>query len=180
MNRVGRKIIKESAPELAQLLEASPTTPLDDPLPLAQGEISTVEDLLKRIPFFKGMSPEQLSEIARQGSSEEMVADQVIFREGDLGDRLYLLLEGKIAVRREKNGETVTLAELGAGEVFGELALIDAEERSATVVALEKGRLFTLKRKPFHQLLSKSPRMVAMLLVGLSAKIRKNARKVFA
>jgi CRP-like cAMP-binding protein len=103
----------------------------------------------------------------------------MVVREGDPGDTLYVILDGTVKVSHtDKQGHEVQLAILQAGDFFGELALIDGEPRSAGVTTLSASQFFLIGRHDFLTLVSKSPWMLANLLVGMSTKIRSSLEKV--
>ncbi|MGH7293416.1 MAG: cyclic nucleotide-binding domain-containing protein, partial [Polyangiaceae bacterium] len=90
------------------------------------------EEQLARVPFFNGLTPEALALIARATGEESHATGTKIFQYGDPGDKLFILLEGKVRISREIAGMgEEALAVLGPGEVFGEMSLIDEAPRSA-------------------------------------------------
>ncbi len=90
-------------------------------------------DLLRRCPLFDLLSPAELQVLAELAVPRRFEAGQVIFAEGEVGDSLYLLLEGEVEVTRHEGG--APLARLAPPAAFGEMALVDREHRSATVRA---------------------------------------------
>jgi CRP-like cAMP-binding protein len=74
---------------------------------------------------------------------------QILIRQGEVGDCMYVIQKGQVAVFREKNGHEVGLAVLGEGEIFGEMAVFEREVRSATVRALGEVRALTVDKKNF-------------------------------
>ncbi len=109
-----------------------------------------------------------------------MQAGAILFREGDPGDALYVVLSGAVSVHSlDDQGEEVELARFQPGAFFGELALIDAEPRSATGRVVEDSDLFRLDRAAFLGLLDRAHPMLKDLLAGLSAKIRNNNVQYF-
>ncbi|MEM7351552.1 MAG: MFS transporter [Acidobacteriota bacterium] len=172
MHRVAHRILRAEAPELVQLLEHRPGTALARNVVTPEHKVlTTVEDLLKEIPFFSNLSPEKLGDMVRIGTELEAAEGEVLFAEGDEGDTLYVLLEGAVRVY---SGEGIDLTTFGAGDYFGELALLDGQPRSASVQATEACKLFVIERREFLTLLSDSPLMLGDLLVNLSGKIRRH------
>ena len=172
MHRVARRIMTEEAPELVQLIENRPATALAEPVTTSDaGAVSTVEDLLKAIPFFSNLSPEKLRDLARIGVREHAAAETVLFAEGDPGETLYVILKGAVRVTA---GSGVELTRFKAGDYFGELALLDGRPRSASVETTEDSELLIVSRRDFLTLLSDSPRTLGDLLVNLSGKIRRH------
>jgi CRP-like cAMP-binding protein len=112
------------------------------------------EDLLARVPFFDGLSREALSLIAMVTAEETHATGTRIFQYGDPGDKLFVILEGKVRISREVSGlGEEALAVLGAGEVFGEMALLDESPRSADARAHERCRLLVIAKDNFDDLL---------------------------
>ena len=95
-----------------------------------------------------------------------------MFSEGDLPDRLYLILAGTVAIsKRQEERTNVALATLGKGNFFGEMALVEQSPRSATVSTLEPCEFFIDERDSFMALLSKSPRLVPAVLASMVTKL---------
>ena len=110
--------------------------------------------LLARINLFAGLSPVHLKRIEALGVVEEHAGGGLVFTEGSVGDKVYLILEGKIRISRTVPGlGEETLAILGAGDYFGEMALIDDFPRSADARVYEGARLFVIAKAELEQLL---------------------------
>jgi len=104
--------------------------------------------------LFRGLVPEALERIAAIASQEAFKANALIFKEGDVGDKLYLILEGKVRISRQLSGMgEEALAILGVGEAFGEMSLIDDTPRSADARAHEAVKLLVITREAFEDLL---------------------------
>ena len=108
-----------------------------------------VAALLREIPPLRELSPPELDQLQRGLVSEARGAGEVILREGDPGDAMYLLREGRCRVIRDGD----LLAELGPGDYFGELALIATGSRTASVVAANDVSLLRLPAELFHSVL---------------------------
>ncbi len=127
--------------------------------------------LVETMDLFDGLHPEVLMRIMAMGLTEAATKGTVIFQKGDAGKKMYVILEGKVKVIDDGK----VIAVLGKGEMFGEMALLSPEKRSATVVAEESSSFFTLTAPAFHQLFTK-PVAIRLLLniVGtLSERLRK-------
>lgn len=112
-----------------------------------------VEQLAK-IELFSGLKPEALELIAKVATEEVHSRGEKIFRHGDVGDKLFLILEGKVRISREVPGMgEEALAVLGPGQAFGEMALLDESARSADAVVHDRCRLLTLSKDGFDDLL---------------------------
>jgi len=109
---------------------------------------------LKGIQLFSGLKPQALELIARIAQEETHKKGTKIFRHGDPGDKLYLLLEGKVRISREVPGMgEEALAILGPGQMFGEMALLDESPRSADANVHENCRVLAVPRDGFDDLL---------------------------
>ena len=85
-------------------------------------------------------------------------ADEVVFREGDKGDRLYVIVNGNVRIVREQPGQTTTfIAEFGPGDCFGEMALVSDQPRNATARTASAVDVLTVDREAFHQLFAHLP-----------------------
>jgi len=95
--------------------------------------------LLQGLPAFATLSEEDLAAIADVTVPRSFRAGEAVFHEGDASDTCYVIRSGHVrAIREHTDGRTITLATLGPGDIFGELAIFDEEERSATVESLEE------------------------------------------
>lgn len=136
-----------------------------EPVP-ASARRRTPEELqaLAKIPLFQELEELELEEVARIAVKENFGPGDVIFREGDKGDKLFLILEGKVAIVKLTPGKgTQTLANLNAGDYFGEMALIDEAPRSAGAVAESAATLLVITKPELNTLLESSPAIAAKL-----------------
>jgi CRP/FNR family transcriptional regulator, cyclic AMP receptor protein len=123
-------------------------------LPSSPGLNEQRIEQLGAITLFRGLTPEALALIAHVAQEEEHAKNDVIFRHGDIGDRLYLILEGKVRISREVPGMgEEALAVLGPGNAFGEMSLLDDAPRSADARVHERCRLLTIAKDGFDDLL---------------------------
>ncbi len=126
-------------------------TAVPSPDPRAHDEL--VEQLTK-VPFFDGLTHEALQMIAGLAAEESHATGTRIFQYGDPGDKLFIILDGKVRISREVSGMgEEALAVLGPGEVFGEMALLDESPRSADARAHERCRLLVIQKEAFDDLL---------------------------
>lgn len=101
------------------------------------------------MPIFRGLTKATLLDVARKTGKETYPSGATVVREGDPGDALCIIVEGSVEVRT--GGRVV--AQMTAGDFFGEISLFDGEPRSATVVAVDDVVLLTLKSSDFEALL---------------------------
>ena len=109
---------------------------------------------LGQVDLFSGLKPQALELIAKVATEESHATGTKIFQHGDAGDKLYLILEGKVRISREVPGMgEEALAVLGPGQIFGEMALLDEAPRSADARVHERCRLLTVAKDAFDDLL---------------------------
>jgi CRP-like cAMP-binding protein len=126
------------------------------PLPAAptDEQLSEREAQLARVPFFDGLTREALAIIASTTTEESHATGTKIFQYGDIGDKLFIILEGKVRISRDLSGMgEEALAVLGPGEVFGEMSLVDEAPRSADARVHERCRLLVIPKEEFDDLL---------------------------
>ncbi len=112
-------------------------------------EVSMKGEILTRCPVFDGIAVSTLTALAERMTRETFAAGSRVIHEGDTGDRFYVIQQGSVRVSRDRTGETV--AELGAGDFFGEAALITGNPRNAHVDAVSDLTLFSLDAASFQQ-----------------------------
>jgi CRP-like cAMP-binding protein len=141
--------------------------------------------LLRGCPLFESLRPDQLAKIASLAAPRDAPAGGFLFREGDPGDAMYVLLEGKVRISKmvEGIGEEA-LAILEPGAFFGEMALIDDSPRSADARAHSACRLAELRRESLEELLFVDRDLAHDLLWAfcrtLSSRLRETNDKIKA
>jgi CRP-like cAMP-binding protein len=124
--------------------------------------------ILKGVQIFAETSEEILAEVAAALEEIELRAGEVVFQKGDTGDSMYVIVEGQVRVF---DGDR-TINMLGAREIFGELALLDPEPRSASCAATRDTRLFRLDAETFSQLMAGNIEIVRGVLHVLCERLR--------
>ena len=115
---------------------------------------SDTVELLKKVDLFAGLKPEGIALISKVATEETHAVGTKIFQHGDAGDKLYLILDGRVRISRDVPGMgEEALAVLGPGQVFGEMALLDEAPRSADARAHERCRLLVITKDAFEDLL---------------------------
>jgi CRP-like cAMP-binding protein len=125
-------------------------------------------------PLLQCLSEPDRHELLARCRRQRYSRNEVVFREGDIGDSVHLLAKGTVAVRvSTSRGDVATLDVMCSGEAFGEQALVGStSERSATVVALEHVETLRLGRDDFAGLVSKCPTTAQLLIALLDARLR--------
>ena len=134
-------------------------------------------EILGRLPLFENCSPRELSEIASIMIEAEKPAGSYLTREGQDGGLMFVIIEGGadvIAGNEAAAGSDGlrTIGHLAAGDVVGELSLIDGQVRSASVLASSDVRVLEIVSDDFYQLVQRSPSFVMSLLKALSLRVR--------
>jgi CRP-like cAMP-binding protein len=114
----------------------------------------SVVEALSKIHLFEGIAPTGLRRIAEIATEETHRLGQYIFREGESGNALYLIMEGKVRISREVSGMgEEALAVLGPGDAFGEMSLIDDFPRSADAKVHERCQVLVISKDALESLL---------------------------
>ncbi|MEM9193613.1 MAG: Crp/Fnr family transcriptional regulator [Myxococcota bacterium] len=95
----------------------------------------------------------------------------VLFRDGEQGSKMYVLRAGKVAIRKEVRGREKTLAVLGPGEFFGEMAILNKKPRTATAEVLEESRLLMLDAQTFEQMVVSNAEIAVRLIKRLARRL---------
>jgi CRP/FNR family transcriptional regulator len=135
-------------------------------------------DLLAGVPAFEELGPADLARVAEVAVPRSFARGQAVFREGDDSDTCYLVRTGHArAIREHPDGRQLTLATFGPGDIFGELAMFDAERRSATVEATDELETIALLGSDMRRLMRRHPEISVKLVIALGRRLRAaNAR----
>ena len=136
-----------------------------------------VSALLKNVPLFKDLDDAELAEVADVCREERFVSGEYVFREGEQGNRLYLITEGEVRISRDVPGSgEEALAVLKPGAVFGEMAVFDRSERSTHAISNGGTTVLTITRPDFEMLLDFNRELAHKVLWAvtrlLSARLR--------
>jgi CRP/FNR family cyclic AMP-dependent transcriptional regulator len=132
--------------------------------------LTTVEKVLflKSIDLFSQIPGEDLAAIALISTEERRDQSDEIFAEGESGDSLYLVIEGKVRVHKVDR----VIAELGQRECFGEMGVLDAAPRSATVTAVVETELLKITREDFQDIMTEKPEIAQGIIKVLTRRLR--------
>lgn len=141
----------------------------------------SITEALRGVPLFSGLSKAELHRLSLTVTERSFGKGEVVFFESDPGNTLYVVLSGRLrAVIVAEDGREVMLALLRAGEVFGEMALLDHAPRSAQVITLEPSRLLLLGRGDFQRCLLEMPSLMEGLLRQMAHRLREADDKIRA
>src|SRR5215216_4562379 len=136
-------------------------------------------DLLSRVSLFSELSRGELERISRVSVARSFPAGVRVFHEGDRSDACYVVRTGDLRVTRQhSDGRAIALATLGPGDIFGELAMLDGEARSASVETLTDSELLALPAADVRRLLSDHPEISVKLIAALTRRLRETNERV--
>lgn len=143
---------------------------------------STVQDarrLLEDCDLFRSLTPDERQRIVVHAHLHRFAAGETIFLKGSAGQGMMAVLSGEVRLSvPSAEGKEIVLAILHAGEVFGELALLDGKERTADAVALTPCEIASLERRDLLPLLRQQPELCMKLLESLCEKLRRTTAQV--
>jgi CRP-like cAMP-binding protein/CheY-like chemotaxis protein len=128
-----------------------------------------IGEILKNVPFFRSLGRDSIDYITEKLKFKQFKANTVICKVGDPGDRMYIVLSGKVSVSAA-NGEL--LAYISAGNYFGEMSLLTGEPRSATITAITDTETFVLDKDDFDVILEKYPSISIAMSKIMSQRLR--------
>lgn len=124
--------------------------------------------LLRDVSLFEQCSRAELDLLAKTADAVHVPAGKVLAREGEIGREFFVILSGTVEAAR--NG--VPIAKLGAGDFFGEMALVERQPRAATVTALEDAELLVLTRQQFLSVVNSMPSVDRKIIAVLAKRLR--------
>ena len=131
-------------------------------------------DTLRAVPLFASLDRKAAAELSQFLSIHDYERSSVVFRNRDPGDAMYLIDLGKVRISiTDADGHVVTLAELGPGDFFGEMAMLDGHGRSADATVIEDARLAKLTREDFLAFVESDPGIVLEMLTAVARRLRR-------
>ena len=130
-------------------------------------------ELLAKLPLFAGLAPRELDALAAVTRTRALAAHEELFHKGDPGSQVYGVVEGTLkVVTTSEAGDDVVFNLMGAGDVFGEVAVFCEAERTATVVALRECELLVIDRRDLLAFLRSHPDAALALMAVLAQRVR--------
>ena len=133
---------------------------------------------LKRVPLFSTLTLDQLASIDRLMVTRHYVKGETVFRRGDVGAELYVIVDGEIRIHLDHAGHAVTLARHGAGNVVGEMSVFDEEPRSAGAQAMADTTIRVLRRDRLQAIVIEHPEVLLEFIKNLSQRLRAMDQKL--
>ncbi len=134
-------------------------------------------NIIRRIPLFSELEERELEAVAALVSTRNVSRKSIVVQEGDVGDSLFIIVKGAVKISSyTAEGKEVVLSLLSAGGVFGEMALLDRQPRSATVTTTEDSTLAQIRRPDFERLLQNQPSIALGLLEELVSRLRRTTQ----
>ncbi len=129
--------------------------------------------MLANIPLFSGMNEQELKQISQHAIIRSYPKNSVIINEGDAADMMFVIIKGRVKIiLNDDVGKEVIINCQGPGEYFGEIALIDDEQRSASVMTMEPSTFSVISKQSFRDLLAKNPNIALSLIRDLTKRVR--------
>ena len=134
---------------------------------------------LKKIHIFSDLKISELAAIATIAKESSHEENEVVIKEGDIGDAFFLIISGEVAVIKEyQETDEFQLAQMGAGDYFGEMALFEAMPRSATIKTTKPTQLLSLDKGEFEELVEEYPKIALNIAAVMSRRIRAVHEKI--
>jgi CRP/FNR family transcriptional regulator, cyclic AMP receptor protein len=139
----------------------------------------TRQDFLGSIPIFAGLNAGALSEIASAVEEAAFRIGEIIVREGEAGNRMFIIFSGRVEVVKNlaQTHETI-LAVLRPKDFLGEMSIIECVARSASVRAVEDTRLFALKGTDLYRLFKRYPDQYAIVILNIARDLSRRLRAI--
>jgi CRP-like cAMP-binding protein len=128
------------------------------------------------IKFFPGMSQAQTDALRQACTAKQLTAGDIVFREGDLGDSMWIIETGEVEIIKTVGDTTRVLAKFKEGEIFGEMSFVDGRRRSAGARALTESALLSLGRPKFEQVAREHPQIAGLCFSNLANLIADRLR----
>lgn len=136
--------------------------------------VSEIAARLKQARLFRVLPRRDRDALAKGAAVMTFGADSIVIYRGDSAENVYLILEGSVAVESmSSHGKSISISSLGAGEVFGEMAVLDGRDRSANIRTLEPASLLLINKSRFRALLKDNPEFANEVVLDLVQRLRR-------
>jgi len=135
--------------------------------------------ILKMNPMFADLGPDELSRISNLCHTQHLTTGEMLFQKGDAGDALFGVRRGQVRIETgASDGSRLTLNFMGPGDLFGEVAVLDGQDRTADATAGEATELFVLRREDFLGHLEREPKVAIKIIQLLCQRIRYQSERM--
>ena len=129
---------------------------------------------LRSVPLFQTLPSEAVSELFHLLNDRSIPKGTALFHRDDPGDAMFFIESGRIRISvKDADGHDTVLAEMGSGDFFGEMAMLDGQMRSADATAIEETKLAVLAREDFRSFIRKKPDVALGLLTAMTRRLRR-------
>lgn len=129
---------------------------------------------LRNVPLFAGLDDEAIEKLCRFLQLEDFTAERHVFRRGEAGEAMYVIVSGRVRIIvTDTDGREVILAALGAGDFFGEMAMLDGHGRSADAVVVDNAQLAVLTRQNFVEFIRSDAAIAVRMLSTMTDRLRR-------
>jgi CRP-like cAMP-binding protein len=145
---------------------------------IAMSKAAEFAVMLKLNPMFADLGSDELARISGLCDTRQLGAGEILFRKGDPGDALFGVRRGQIRIETgASDGSRLTLNFMGSGVLFGEVAVLDGQSRTADATAGEPSELFVLRREDFLAHLEREPKVAVKIILLLCQRIRRQSER---
>ena len=136
-------------------------------------------EFLKYIPLFSELTDDDLREILKLAMRQVYKKDNMVLIEEEIGSTMFIIIDGRVKISRiSDDGREVILSILSEGDFFGEMSILDGQNRSANVVTLDDSKIMIIRREDFLQMLHDYPQIAINLLKELAGRLRRSDAQI--
>ncbi|HKZ44576.1 MAG TPA: cyclic nucleotide-binding domain-containing protein, partial [Anaerolineales bacterium] len=131
-----------------------------------------IYNFLRKVPLFSDLPDKDLEQLCNNVSEEKLPADSILFTEGEIGDKAYVIISGEIEITKESGGRNVLLATKYSGDVIGEMSLLEQSPRFASGRTLTECSVIIISHKNLENLMDSNPSVARVLLSMITSRLR--------
>lgn len=128
--------------------------------------------LISEIDLFAGIDEDMIEQLVALGTVKKYNKDEIIFNEGDPGEKMYIIIDGSIKLIISTPNGPVVISQCAKGELFGEVALIDEQERSASAITEEPTTLLEIGKAEFFLFINQHTTFTVFILKAMCSRLR--------
>lgn len=142
-------------------------------------DINPIVSIINQVPLFRDLTPQSVELLSQKITLEYYPANRQIFKQGEQGEAMYIIKKGQVRIYQgddDKPYDQTILATLSDGSFFGEMALVNEEERIASAKTLSESEIFILKKDDFYTLINENPHLAEQISSEFISRIKQNMR----